>query len=678
MISTLSKLPRLHIYVGQYVISLLVLQSLLRVMFLFSFSPENNLAPAGDLIWSFYLGLKYDLQFALILSLPILLLGWMPVIHPVFSSVGRRLWTTYAVTMVLCLFMFHSLNFGYYAYLAQSIDATALRFLETPLISATMVWQTYPVIWGALVLMALIWGYHRILKTANRRIDTDKLLRVKWKGKIAIVMVTFFVVLFGLFGKISYYPLRWSDAFFSSTHIFTAYLASNPVMYFYNTLKNSVETYDLGEAQKYYPLMVEYLGVDQPDPDTLNYTRTVTFDNDADFKRPNVVIVLIESFASYKTGLSGNPLNPTPNFDQLAKNGIYFNNFFVPHTGTARSVWALITGLPDIEKNRTSTRNPLIVKQHTIANDFTGYDKTYFLGGSASWANIRGLLSSNIEDLTIYEEGSYTSKRIDVWGISDLSLFKEANEVLKNKQEPFFSIIQTSGNHRPYTIPDDNNGFVEFTKNDIGHKPSDYGFQHLKELNSFRFMDHSIGEFMKIAQQEDYFDNTLFVFFGDHGITNRTGKHTPRSEDVLQVSSHRVPLVLYGPKILKQTGTNEKVASEVDVLPTIAALTKNSYTNTTMGRDLLDVAFDDMRYAYTIVHGSFRTIGLLTDQYFQKMKFDGSNQHLHQLGTETPNKNLIKEKPELNATMITYTSAINATVRYIRENNQPKKYKPEQ
>jgi phosphoglycerol transferase MdoB-like AlkP superfamily enzyme len=343
----------------------------------------------------------------------------------------------------------------------------------------------------------------------------------------------------------------------------------------------------------------------------------------------------------------------------------------VPHTGTARSVWSLITGLPDIEKNRTSTRNPLIVKQHTIVNDLKGYDKTYFLGGSASWANIRGLLSSNIEDLTIYEEGSYESERIDVWGISDLSLFKEANEVLKNKQEPFFSIIQTSGNHRPYTIPDDNNGFVELTRDDMKYKVSDYGFQHLKELNSFRFMDHSIGEFMKIAQQEDYFDNTLFVFFGDHGITNRTGKHTPKSEDHLQISSHRVPLVLYGPKILKQTGTIEKVASEVDVLPTIAALTKNSYTNTTLGRDLFDDAFDKMRYAYTIVHGSFRTIGLLTDQYFQQMRFDGSDQRLYQLGTETPNKNLIKEKPELNDTMMTYTSAINATVRYIRENNQP-------
>ncbi len=670
MITYLKKLPRLHIYIVQYVASLLLLQSLLRLVFFFKFAPATNPLPASDIAWAFYLGLKYDLQFALILSLPIFLLGWIPGIHPVFNLAGRRIWAGYIIVTVIALLAFHASNFGYYAYLAQSLDATSLRFLENPLISASMVWQTYPVIWGALIMSAMVWIYYRLLRTANLGIDASKRLQVKWKGKTGIVIVTFFVVLFGLFGKISYYPLRWSDAFFSSTHTFTAYLTSNPVMYFANTLKNSVESYDLEAAKKYYPLMADYLGVDQADPENLNYTRTVTFENSANEPRPNVVIVIIESLAAHKTGLSGNPLNPTPNLDRIAEEGVYFSNHFVPHTGTARSVWALITGLPDIEKNRTSTRNPLIVKQHSIVNDFSGYDRSYFLGGSASWANIRGLLSANIEDLSIYEEGSYESERVDVWGISDLSLFKEANAVLKKKQGPFISIIQTSGNHRPYTIPEDNDGFVLLTENDLAHPISEYGFFHLDELNAYRFMDHSIGRFMEMARKEDYFDNTLFVFFGDHGIVGHTGNHTPISEEQLDISSYRVPLVMYGPRVLKQSGAITTVASEIDILPTIAALTKNSYTNTTLGRDLFDPAFDKMRYAFTISHGSFRTIGLLNDQFFQKIKFDGSDPHLYQLGTETPTRNLMTEKPELNNTMMTLTSAINATVRYLRENNQ--------
>ena len=82
--------------------------------------------------------------------------------------------------------------------------------------------------------------------------------------------------------------------------------------------------------------------------------------------------------------------------------------------GDVYTAW-VSTGIPDIELNKTSSRNPLIVDQHTIINSFDNYKKFYFLGGSASWANIRGLLTANIPNLEIYEEGSYASPRVDVW-----------------------------------------------------------------------------------------------------------------------------------------------------------------------------------------------------------------------------------------------------------------------
>ena len=176
-------------------------------------------------------------------------------------------------------------------------------------------------------------------------------------------------------------------------------------------------------------------------------------------RRPNVVIVLLESFAAYKTGAFGNPLDPTPRFDALAREGTLYTRFFTPTWGTARSVWATVTGLPDVETHLTATRNPLIVAQHTILNDFAGYEKLYFLGGSLSWANIRGLLAANVEGLRIFEEGSYAAPRVDVWGISDLDLFAEATRVFSATRQPFVAIVQTSGSHRPYTIPANRGGF---------------------------------------------------------------------------------------------------------------------------------------------------------------------------------------------------------------------------
>ena len=663
-------LPRLHLYTIKAVLLFLLVQTILRVVFWLRFSSPLDPVPTPDLLQAFYLGLKYDLQVSLGLGIPILLLGWIKPLHPVYSDTGKRLWFVYTGVVMLGLLAVYATDFGHYAYLEQRLNATALRFLENLQISATMVWQTYPVITGSLVLILLVYTSMALFRFVTGYIQPMPGQYSRWQQKTAIVIITLFVVLLGLYGKVSWYPLRWSDAFFS-THAFSGQLATNPILYFFNTLKNKDETFDIPAARDSYPLMSDYLAVDKPDPDKLNYIRSVDFNTDPGQTEPNIVVVILESFASYKSGLGGNPLNPTPNLDRLASEGYFFNNFFVTQTGTARSVWTFITGIPDIELNKTSSRNPLIVDQHTIINAFKNHKKFYFLGGSASWANIRGLLSANIPQLEIYEEGSYTSPRVDVWGISDLSLFEEAHYVLKNVDGPFFAIIQTSGNHRPYTIPEDNQGFIILSADDLEHEVTDYGFNSLEELNSFRFMDHSIGHFIKLAKQEPYFDNTLFVFFGDHGIQASTGKHTAKSEEQLRLSSLRVPLVMYGKGIITEPKTFDKVASQVDVLPTIAAVTQTDYIGSAMGRDLLDERFDDNRYAFTIEHGGGRVIGLLNDEYYFMMRFDGADARLHRLDSDTPREDVSAQHPEITKTMSEYTAAMRDTIQYMRENNKP-------
>ena len=134
----------------------------------------------------------------------------------------------------------------------------------------------------------------------------------------------------------------------------------------------------------------------------------------------------------------GNPLNTTPFFNELCENGVFFNHCFTPTWGTARGVWCTITGIPDVETPRTASRNMAMVSQHSIMNDFDGYEKFYFIGGSTSWANIRGLLKNNIDSLHLYEGDDYKSPKVDVWGISDKNLFLEANDVLKQQQQAFY------------------------------------------------------------------------------------------------------------------------------------------------------------------------------------------------------------------------------------------------
>ena len=186
----------------------------------------------------------------------------------------------------------------------------------------------------------------------------------------------------------------------------------------------------------------------------------------------------------------------------MKKQGVYFNRAFSPAYGTARGVWAILTGTPDILEGKTSSRNPLAVDQHTILSEFKIFEKYYFLGGSTSWANIRGVLNNNITDLTIYEQGKYQSSEINVWGISDKNLFMEANKTLSSNVKPFFAIIQTADIHRPYTIPAaDLKLFHQKTvANDSLLK---FGFENNDEYNAFRYTDFCIEQLCRSTSRCD-------------------------------------------------------------------------------------------------------------------------------------------------------------------------------
>ena len=386
-------------------------------------------------------------------------------------------------------------------------------------------------------------------------------------------------------------------------------------------------------------------------------------------QRPNIVMVFLESFASYKSGAFGNPLNPTPHLDAIVEQSLQFTRFYTPHTGTARSVFTAITGIPDVELNKTSSRNPLVVDQHVIINAFEGYEKFYFLGGSANWGNIRGVLQHNIPNLQVYEEGSYASQRIDVWGISDLDLFKEADQVLRKQEQPFFAIIQTSGNHRPYTIPEDNHGFELLQHDDRTLK--DAGFSSNGEYNSFRFMDHSLGYFMQLAREAGYFDNTIFIFYGDHGITGYGGKHTPQFESDYILTGFHTPLLFYAPKLITQPGVDHKPASEVDLLPTIAGLAApNGYLNTTLGRDLRDPQFADQRYAFTFTHHRIPEIGLIGENSYFRMNADGSKALLIDTRANDAGQDVLQQRPGEVRQMQELTTGIHETAKYMLYHNK--------
>ncbi len=579
----------------------------------------------------FVLGLRFDLRYVGILCLLLLLLGSLPVFQPFRTVAGRRIVLSLTVIAAFLLVLFYTVDFAHYSYLSQRLNASVLNYASDAGISTRMVWQTYPVFRILFLLVAGVWVIRKIVKWSYGRIRGSRIAGgeadvSKGRPRVIWFVVSFLFLGLAVFGRIGQFPLRWSDAF-SLGSDYQANLSLNPFQSFFSSLKYRHSVYDEAKVRAALPVLAGYYGFDSNAAvaggalSPAVFQRVVKPRGGASATgelgaRPNVVVVICESFSAYKSSMWGNPLNTTPFFDSLCKGGIFFDHCFTPSYGTARGVWAVVTGIPDVAAaTTTSSRNPAAVDQHTIINDFEGYDKYYFLGGSTSWANIRGLLTNNIRGLRLYEQQDYSAPKVDVWGISDKNLFLEANKALKKEQAPFFAVIQTADNHRPYTIPEeDRQAFHPVTM------PADslrrYGFGSNEEMNAFRYTDFGYRTFIAAASKEKYFANTIFLFVGDHGIPGDAAALFPRAWTDQRLTAEHVPMLIWSPA-LRHPRRMTSICSQVDVLPTLAGLCAMPYRNTTLGRDLLDTAYAEKGLAF-IYDPDQAYIGVIKGDYFYR------------------------------------------------------------
>ena len=496
-------------------------------------------------------------------------------------------------------------------------------------------------------------------------------MSLRSKLKNALIQGLFFILLlYSAIGNVIYsggqYPLRWSDAF-DFTDDFKANTSLNPFQSFFSSLNFKDSKFDLAKVKSSYSLMADYLGVEKKDSTTLNFNRYINA-SDSSSTKPNVVVVICESFSAYKSSMFGNKLNPTPYFNEMCNNGVFFERCFTPAFGTARGIWATITGIPDVESPKTSSRNPSAVDQHTIMNDFDGYEKFYFLGGSTTWANIRGTLKNNINGLNIYEQDNFESAKVDVWGISDKNLFLETNKMLAKQKKPFFAVIQTADNHRPYTIPEED--LKEFKKRDF---PNDtlkkYGFDDNGQFNAFRYTDFNFSKFIEAAKKEKYFNNTIFVFVGDHGLRGDAGNMFPKSFTQQGILAEHVPLLFYSPALLQHMKVSN-VCSQVDIMPTVAAFSKQHFVNTTFGRNLFDTSDHKEKYAF-IADPDLLTIGVVSDKYYFRTNLKTGKEDFVSVTDNisiapTPENKITREK------MSSLTQAWYETAKYLLLNNKKK------
>ncbi|WP_249673468.1 LTA synthase family protein [Pseudomonas abieticivorans] len=325
-------------------------------------------------------------------------------------------------------------------------------------------------------------------------------------------------------------------------------------------------------------------------PDPLDIRRQVTADGPV--RRPNIILVTIESLSAKYLGSNGDTRQLTPNLDLLRKHSLYFSNFYATGTRTDRGLEAITLSMPP-------TPGRSIVKRVGRESGFAslgqqlqhvGYDPVFVYGGRGYFDNMNAFFSGNgyrVVDQSSVNEADIHFK--NAWGMADEDLYTQALKLADAdhaNQVPFLLQLMTTSNHRPYTFPD---GRIDI--------PSGNGRD-----GAVKYTDHAIGQFLQQARSKPWFDNTLFVFVADH-TAGSAGK-----ED-LPVTNYQIPLFIYAPKLIPAR-EDAQLASQIDLAPTLLGLLNLSYTSTFFGRDLLKPSSLPPR----VVIGNYQHLGLFDGQ----------------------------------------------------------------
>ena len=614
-----------------------------------------------ELFPSFWLGLKYDLRWIAIALSPIIVLSIYKKFSPFHSPKTKKGWTIYLAIITLLIMFFYGADFGNFSYNHTRISASALNFKDDPYEMFRMVWESYPVIWILIGLGIAVFVAAGFFRRSHHSIHTKNNLH-KFEYKRRWYLVGLIMMFWFIFGFLQFKPLTRQDAYRLNDN-FKSYLALNPFQNFITTLKYRSPDFNTSGAAKYYSTISDYLQLDSLTRMSNSYQRTVMPNSKSLESKPNIVLVLCESFSMYKSSMSGNKLNSTPYFNELCKNGIFFDRCFTPTFGTARGLFATVTGIPDVQMAKFSTQNEGAVTQKTIINNFEGYNKYYFIGGRSQFNNFKGLMS-NVDGINIFEKGHYKSPEINVWGISDRNLFMEANAVIKKETKPFFAVIQTAHNHRPFMIPPGETEFVcQKADPDTLNK---YGFESQAEYEAFCYTDFCFKKFMEAAQQQAYFNNTIFVFIGDHGVEGEAGAMYPRAWTSKRLNDEHVPLLYYAPSLL-QPVTHHFTVSQVDLLPTLAGMLYQPYTNSGIGRDVLKQ--NDLFHSAFIIHHDEANIGMVTDDFYYTRNLNINQEDLVSLKDNQPPLSKF-QSDSIKQKLSQLTSAVYETSKWMLVNNK--------
>ena len=267
--------------------------------------------------------------------------------------------------------------------------------------------------------------------------------------------------------------------------------------------------------------------------------------------RPNIMIIVLESFSGYLIGPLGGDSLVTPNLNRYAREGILFSQFYASGTRTDKAIPAILDGYPaqpaqSIIKDPQKTQSlPSLVKI-LVEN---GYQSAFWYGGEINFANFNSfVVGSGFHSIITkdnFDPVNYNSK----WGVHDHILFQTLKDSMKVVREPFFKVVLTLSSHEPFDVP------------------METVFQGADDMSKYKnavyYTDKTLGSFFDWAKTTDWWKNTVVILVADHcaRIYDDMPNYKP--------NVFKIPMLWIGGALSKRNIRIEKLSGQADIPVTL-------------------------------------------------------------------------------------------------------------
>lgn len=573
---------------------------------------DNIFTELPAVIWH---GLPLDLSMAGYLSvIPGLLsiaVVWLKrdLVKPIMN-----IYFIIASLFITCSFL---LNTSLYPYWKYPLDSTPLFYFFTSpadAIASVSIWQVILSIVILIVLTIGVWftllmrgekrqqysrygyGYGRLGSGKRNRFDDFD----RHRGRTSIILLLLTGLLFlPIRGGITVSTMNTGQAYYSQ-NAFLNHSAVNPL---FSLMESITHQEDFAS---------QYRFMKDKEADKIFATMTSTSDentypllNEATFKKgtPDILIVIMESFASDIMPSMGSYKDVAVCLDSIAQQSILFTRFYANSFRTDRGLVSILSGYP-AQPTTSIMRYPRKTSQlPSIARNlakYKNYKTTYYYGGDADFCNMRSYLVSQGYQHIISDANFPIEDKLSKWGVPDHILAAKMIEDIKaqqNEKHPMLRILQTSSSHEPFEVP--------------YHRLKD------KRLNAFAYTDSVMGAIVREYRKLPKWKNTLIVFVPDHvgGYKENLNDHDR--------SRYQIPLILAGGAISRPMKVGI-IGSQHDIAATLLGQLGVEHREFTFSKNMMSDATP--KFAFFAVNDAFGIVSeensLIYDNRAKRIVYD--------------------------------------------------------